>query len=98
MVNSGQYNKKHATSAPDLACFSAERVSYAHKLGMRLRELRTSKNMSQEQVAHAAGIATFSYRKLEHGESNPGTAANPRLSTLLALSSVFGITIHELLP
>jgi len=98
MANGRQYSNAHATSAPDMVRFSAERVTYANKLGMHLQSLRTTQHLSQEQVAQAAGIATFSYRKLEHGESNPGTAANPRLSTLLALSNVFGISIHELLP
>jgi len=76
----------------------AQRKLYAVLLSMRLREMRHLRGLSQEQVALAAGIATFSYRKLEHGESNPGTSANPRLSTLLALSYAFDVTIHELLP
>ncbi len=54
--------------------------------------------MSQEQVAHAAGLATFTYRKLEKGESNPGTAANPRLRTLVFLAEVLDIPLHDLVP
>jgi DNA-binding XRE family transcriptional regulator len=54
--------------------------------------------LSQERAAHAAGISTFTYRKLEKGESNPGTPANPRLRTLVALAEVFGATVEELIP
>jgi transcriptional regulator with XRE-family HTH domain len=77
---------------------TADWEAYAQKLGARLCELRAAAGLSQEQVAQAAGIATFTYRKLEHGESNPGTPANPRLSTLLRLSAVLGVSLKDLLP
>ena len=71
---------------------------YAQQLGQRLRQLRLERRMSQEVVSLEAGISTFTYRKLEYGESNPGTPANPRLKTLLSLSNVFGVEIQDLLP
>jgi transcriptional regulator with XRE-family HTH domain len=71
---------------------------YAHAFGLRLQALRFANNLSQEQVAQMAGISTFSYRKLEHGVSNPGTPGNPRLSTLLALALVFKVDIKDILP
>ncbi|MGB3414602.1 MAG: helix-turn-helix transcriptional regulator, partial [Microbacteriaceae bacterium] len=58
----------------------------------------TAQELSQERVAHATGISTYTYRKLEKGESNPGTPANPRLQTLVALAEVLGVGVHELLP
>ncbi|WP_295824855.1 helix-turn-helix domain-containing protein [uncultured Microbacterium sp.] len=73
-------------------------TEFARELGARMLRARAVKQMSQEQVAHAAGLATFTYRKLEKGESNPGTAANPRLRTLVALSDVLGIPLPELIP
>ena len=57
---------------------------YARALGLRLQRARLAKGMSQEAVAHAAGISTFTYQKFEKGESKPGTPMNPRLRTLLA--------------
>ncbi len=72
--------------------------SYARELGVLLHRSRTAANLSQERVAHAAGISTFTYRKLEKGESNPGTPANPRLKTLVALAEVLDIDVAELLP
>ena len=67
------------------------------RLAMRLRTLRTESGMSQEAVAHSAGISTYTYQKFEKGESKPGTLMNPRLSTLLALAKTFGVDINDLL-
>ena len=69
----------------------------AQKLGQKLYELRTERGMSQEQVAQAVGIATFSYRKLEHGESNPGSPGNPRFITLVSLIKEFGVSESDIL-
>jgi DNA-binding XRE family transcriptional regulator len=72
--------------------------AYARELGHNLLRARSASALSQERAAHAAGISTFTYRKLEKGESNPGTPANPRLRTLVALAEVFGTTVQKLLP
>jgi DNA-binding XRE family transcriptional regulator len=71
---------------------------YARELGVRLQRLRIAKGLSQERLAVAADISSFTYRKLEKGESNPGTPANPRLRTLVALAEVLEIDLAELLP
>lgn len=72
--------------------------SFARDLGTNLHRARIAKGLSQERAAHAAGISTFTYRKLEKGESNPGTPANPRLRTLVALAEVLEVEIAALLP
>lgn len=66
-------------------------VRYVRAIGVRLQQLRAERGISQERLAHAAGISTFTYRKLEKGESNPGTPANPRLRTLVSLAEVLGV-------
>lgn len=71
---------------------------YVRELGVNLARARQAADLSQERVAHAAGISTFTYRKLEKGESNPGTPANPRLRTLVALAEVLDIETTKLLP
>lgn len=73
-------------------------ATYARDLGVNLARARQAADLSQERVAHAAGISTFTYRKLEKGESNPGTPANPRLRTLVALAEVLRIQTCDLLP
>ncbi|KJL24861.1 helix-turn-helix protein [Microbacterium azadirachtae] len=71
---------------------------YARQLGINLQRARATKSISQERAAHAAGISSFTYRKLEKGESNPGTPANPRLRTLVALAEILELDVRELLP
>lgn len=71
---------------------------YAREVGINLQRARAAKGVSQERAAHAAGISTFTYRKLEKGESNPGTPANPRLRTLIALAEILNVDVRELLP
>ncbi|MCW2538716.1 MAG: putative Xre family binding protein [Frankiales bacterium] len=65
---------------------------------MRLHQLRIERGLSQERLAGAADITAFTYRKLEKGESNPGTPANPRLRTLVALASALEVELVALLP
>lgn len=71
---------------------------YVRELGVNLLRVRKDRGISQERAAHAAGISTFTYRKLEKGESNPGTPANPRLRTLVALAEVLDMELLGLLP
>lgn len=70
---------------------------YSSLLADRLRMLRDERKMSQESVAHQAGISTYTYQKFEKGESKPGTPMNPRLYTLLALAKVFDVDVRDLL-
>jgi DNA-binding XRE family transcriptional regulator len=73
-------------------------ATYARDLGVNLDRARQAADLSQERMAHAAGMSTFTYRKLEKGESNPGTPANPRLRTLGARAEVLNIATVDLLP
>jgi transcriptional regulator with XRE-family HTH domain len=65
---------------------------------VRLQQAREQRGLSQERTAHLAGIAAYTYQKLEKGESRPGTPLNPRLSTLVALCDVLEISLTDLLP
>jgi len=71
----------------------------AQALGRRLCDLREERGLTQEVVAEAAGMSRNHYQLLESGISNRQTKrpANPRLSTLIALSGVFGISVPELI-
>ncbi|WP_235201483.1 helix-turn-helix transcriptional regulator [Microbacterium sp. CH12i] len=63
-----------------------------------LRRARENAGLSQEQVAYRAGLTRYTYQKYEKGESRPGSAANPTLRTLLALSQVLELAIEQLIP
>ncbi|MFF2087584.1 helix-turn-helix domain-containing protein [Nocardia sp. NPDC058176] len=68
-------------------------------LGEHLAALREAKGLTQEEVALAAGISRQHYQLLEVGlrARKPRTPANPRLSTLVALSEVLGTTMPDLI-
>jgi transcriptional regulator with XRE-family HTH domain len=61
------------------------------RLGRRLRALRLSHELSQEELAAQAQLDAKHYQELEHGRTNATVA------TLLALSRAFRVTLAELL-
>lgn len=46
-------------------------AEFSRALADRLRNLREKSGLSQESVAHQAGISTYTYQKFEKGESKP---------------------------
>lgn len=73
-------------------------ATYARELGVNLLRARVNKHLSQEKLAHLAGISAFTYYKYEKGESRPGTPMNPRLVTIVALSQALDVRLVDLLP
>ncbi|WP_300682805.1 helix-turn-helix transcriptional regulator [Nocardioides sp.] len=71
---------------------------YGRALGVNLQRARRDVGLSQEWVAHRAGISAYTYQKFEKGESKPGTPMNPQLRTLVALAQVLEVPLFELLP
>lgn len=71
---------------------------YARCLGLNIARARDAKGYSQDRVAADARLSRFTYWKLERGESNPDTPANPSLRTLLAVSQALGVELCDLLP
>lgn len=59
-------------------------------LGGRIRQFRTQRGLSQEALAEQLDVSRQAVAKWERGASLPSTA------NLLALSSVFGISLPEL--
>ena len=94
MVVSSKLLPKTDIMDKNVDSLSSEELSA--KLADKLRNLRAASGLSQEAVAHRAGISTYTYQKFEKGESKPGTPMNPRLDTLFALAGVFGIDVREL--
>ncbi len=77
---------------------SEAKADFARLLGVNLQRLRLEKGLSQEKLASAAGISSYTYQKFEKGESKPGTPMNPRLFTLIAIAQVLEVSIEQLLP
>jgi transcriptional regulator with XRE-family HTH domain len=77
---------------------SGSKAEFARELGLNLHRLRLERGLSQERLAHLAGLSAYTVQKFEKGESKPGTPMNPRLFTLIALAETLGASIEELLP
>ena len=71
---------------------------FSRAMGVALQRLRRDKGISQERLAHMAGISAYTYQKFEKGESKPGTPMNPRLFTLLALAEALDVTLADIVP
>jgi transcriptional regulator with XRE-family HTH domain len=67
-------------------------------MGLALQRIRLERGLSQERLAHMAGISSYTYQKFEKGESKPGTPMNPRLFTLMALAEVLHVSLADIVP
>ena len=61
-----------------------------NEIGKRVREIRTNKNFSQEEVAKHLGLHRPSISQIEHGERDV-TAQE-----LVKLGELFNVTLREL--
>ena len=60
----------------------------------RIRAARIAQNLSQDEVANAAGLETRTYQHFEN--PTPSRKFNPRLETLLAVARAIGVELVEL--
>ncbi len=60
-------------------------------MGERLRELREKANLTQEGLAHRAGVSSAAIFRIEQGRPS-----DPKLSTLVALARALGVTVGRL--
>jgi transcriptional regulator with XRE-family HTH domain len=59
-------------------------------LGQAIRKLREKRGLTQEAVAHEAGVTASTYGLIERGQSNPTWA------TVDDIASALGVSIAEL--
>lgn len=59
-------------------------------LGRAIRELREKRGLTQEAVAHEAGVTASTYGLIERGQSNPTWA------TVEDIASALGVSVVEL--
>ncbi|WP_409264126.1 helix-turn-helix domain-containing protein [Microbacterium aquimaris] len=71
--------------------FDRRHKTTAVALGRVFREARHSLRASQEEVAHAAGLAVPTYSALERGETATGRTANPTMDTVLRAVYALGL-------
>jgi transcriptional regulator with XRE-family HTH domain len=59
-------------------------------LGHAVRDLRLGRDLTQEALAHAAGITVGHLSKIERGQSNPGW------ETVAAIAEALSVSLAEL--
>jgi transcriptional regulator with XRE-family HTH domain len=59
-------------------------------LGLAVRQLREQRSLTQEDIAHEAGLTTSAISKIERGHSNPSW------STVRSIAVALGVTTAEL--
>lgn len=73
----------------------------ARQLGAALKRLRHANGLSQESLAYQAGITKNQLQLIEAGRSTgrKGEAgpSNPRMSTIVGLSHVLGVSVADLM-
>jgi transcriptional regulator with XRE-family HTH domain len=69
---------------------------YVRNLGHELHRRRIAAGLSQEALAHRAGMTRSHYQQLEKGIWRPGKPANPSLKTLVGLAQVLETEITDL--
>lgn len=65
-------------------------MKIAEKFGRRLKELRTQKKLTQEDIAYKAEVTVYYISKMERG------LANPSLETLVKIASALNISLSDL--
>lgn len=65
-------------------------------IGRAWQTARLERGMSQEEVASAAGIATYTYGCLERAASSDGPEVNPTLDTLIRISVILDVDLRDL--
>jgi transcriptional regulator with XRE-family HTH domain len=60
------------------------------RLARAIRQLRERSGLSQEAVAHNAGLTVSAYARIERGE------ANPTWTTVTQVAQALGVTLSEL--
>jgi transcriptional regulator with XRE-family HTH domain len=61
-------------------------------LAERIRTVRKDRQLSQEDLAHRAGLSLRAYRSLERGE-----AVDPHYSSLSGIAAGLGMSVGELI-
>lgn len=60
------------------------------RFSKRLKELRTAKNLSFQEMGNVTYLGTLAYKNLEYAEKSPS------LSTLIALADYFNVSLDYL--
>ena len=71
---------------------------FASQLGHELQRRRLEAKLSQEDLAHLAGVTRNYYQLLEKGRVASGAAANPSIKVVVRLAANLGVSVDDLVP
>ena len=72
--------------------------AYARELGANLFRCRTEAGLTQEDLAHRAGMTRTHYQQIERGSWRAGTPANASVKALVRLAQQLDVPPGRLLP
>lgn len=72
--------------------------AFAREVGLELQRRRIAAGVTQEALAHRAGLTRTHYQQIEKGSWKPGQPANPSLRVLAYLARELGVEIGDLVP
>jgi DNA-binding XRE family transcriptional regulator len=76
----------YVDSQAHLKYFEAVKYKVNIKLGKRIKKIRKEQKISQEELAHKAGIHRTYMGKIERGESNPPMQTVNKIASALKIS------------
>ncbi|PZS17606.1 MAG: XRE family transcriptional regulator [Pseudonocardiales bacterium] len=71
---------------------------YARALGVELQRRRIAAGITQEDLAHRAGLTRTHYQQIERGSWTKGRPANPSIHALARLAQQLDLEIGDLTP
>lgn len=72
--------------------------SYAREMGVLIQRHRIEAGLTQEDLAHRAGLTRTHYQQIERGWWKRDQPANPSIKVLVRLAQVLGLEPGQLLP
>jgi transcriptional regulator with XRE-family HTH domain len=73
-------------------------AEYAKELGLELQRRRVDAGLTQENLAHRAGLTRTHYQQIEKGEWKHGNPSNPSLRVLASLARELGLEVDDFTP
>jgi transcriptional regulator with XRE-family HTH domain len=73
-------------------------ATYARELGLEVQRRRIAAGLTQEELAHRAGLTRTHYQQIEKGEWRRGSPANPSIKVLAHLARALNVQVGDLAP
>lgn len=72
--------------------------AYAREMGLLIQKARHDAGLTQEDLAHRAGLTRTHYQQIERGWWKRDQPSNPSIKVLVRLAQVLHVEMQELLP